>query len=152
MTLFFFQISLVSLQLFDTLLQKDDEHIVHNLVLRNLEKREYYSPSAKKQKEKLSKKENDVTNTSSDCKLENTQEGLEETKKIEIKNVSESGYQDMEIVDTVKSEPETELVCHLSENVESELKLAADIQNLNVETIVNDAIEKNKELGGEFHT
>lgn len=42
--------SLVSLQLFDTLLQKDDEHIIHNLVLCNLEKREYYSPPAKTKK------------------------------------------------------------------------------------------------------
>lgn len=40
----------MSLQLFDTLLQKDDEHIVHNLVLCNLEKREYYSPPVKTKK------------------------------------------------------------------------------------------------------
>lgn len=40
--LFCFQLSLVTLKLFDTLLQKDDEHIMHNLVLRNLLGRNYY--------------------------------------------------------------------------------------------------------------
>lgn len=40
--LFFLQLSLVTLKLFDTLLQKDDEHIMHNLVLRNLLGRNYY--------------------------------------------------------------------------------------------------------------
>jgi len=39
-------VSLVTLQLFDTLLQKDDEHIIYNLVLRNLESRAYYQPMA----------------------------------------------------------------------------------------------------------
>lgn len=43
--LFFFQLSLVTLKLFDTLLQKDDEHIMHNLVLRNLLGRNYYKVS-----------------------------------------------------------------------------------------------------------
>lgn len=41
--------SLISLQLFDTLLHKDDEHIVHNLVLRNLETRDYFNPINTKQ-------------------------------------------------------------------------------------------------------
>ena len=45
---FYLQMSLISLQLFDTLLHKDDEHIVHNLVLRNLEKREYHNPKSKR--------------------------------------------------------------------------------------------------------
>lgn len=36
------ELSLVTLKLFDTLLQKDDEHIMHNLVLRNLLGRNYY--------------------------------------------------------------------------------------------------------------
>lgn len=40
--LFCSQLSLVTLKLFDTLLQKDDEHIMHNLVLRNLLGRNYY--------------------------------------------------------------------------------------------------------------
>lgn len=40
------EICLVTLQLFDTLLQKDDEHILHNLVLRNLECRDYLNLSA----------------------------------------------------------------------------------------------------------
>ena len=37
-----FQVCLVTLQLFDTLLQKDEEHILNNLVLRNLATRGYY--------------------------------------------------------------------------------------------------------------
>ena len=37
-----FQVCLVTLQLFDTLLQKDEEHIFHNLVIRNLATRAYY--------------------------------------------------------------------------------------------------------------
>ena len=38
----YFQVCLVTLQLFDTLLQKDEEHILYNLVLRNLATRGYY--------------------------------------------------------------------------------------------------------------
>lgn len=34
----------MTLKLFDTLLQKDDDHIIHNLVLRNLLGRTYISP------------------------------------------------------------------------------------------------------------
>ncbi|XP_061171517.1 FHF complex subunit HOOK interacting protein 2A-like isoform X2 [Saccostrea echinata] len=39
------ELSLITLKLFDTLLQKDDEHIIHNLVLRNLLGRNYYKTS-----------------------------------------------------------------------------------------------------------
>ncbi|KAK7473350.1 hypothetical protein BaRGS_00020683 [Batillaria attramentaria] len=40
------EVCLVTLRLFDTLLQKEEEHIFHNLVLRNLLGRDYFSPPA----------------------------------------------------------------------------------------------------------
>ncbi|XP_056005597.1 FHF complex subunit HOOK interacting protein 2A-like isoform X2 [Ostrea edulis] len=40
------ELCLITLKLFDTLLQKNDEHIIHNLVLRNLLGRTYYRPSS----------------------------------------------------------------------------------------------------------
>ncbi|XP_052772492.1 FHF complex subunit HOOK interacting protein 2A-like isoform X2 [Mya arenaria] len=58
------EMSLVTLQLFDTLLQKDDEHIVHNLVLRNLEARAYYNPPAKT-------KSSRITDTKSSTQCQN---------------------------------------------------------------------------------
>lgn len=36
-----FQISIMTLRMFEHLLQKPNEHILHNLVLRNLEERNY---------------------------------------------------------------------------------------------------------------
>ncbi|XP_052226336.1 FHF complex subunit HOOK interacting protein 2A-like isoform X2 [Dreissena polymorpha] len=47
------EIALITLQLFDTLLQKDDEHILHNLVLRNLEHRQYIDLLAKRKSYEL---------------------------------------------------------------------------------------------------
>lgn len=38
------EVCLVSLRLFDTLLQKEEEHIIHNLVLRNLLGHDYFLP------------------------------------------------------------------------------------------------------------
>lgn len=43
---FWFQISIMTLRMFEHLLQKPNEHILYNLVLRNLEERNYteYKP------------------------------------------------------------------------------------------------------------
>ena len=40
---YLFQVCLVSLKLFDMLLQKDNEFVIYNLVLRNLIGRDYYT-------------------------------------------------------------------------------------------------------------
>ena len=71
MSLFFLYIklSLVTLKLFDTLLQKDDDHIIHNLVLRNLLGRTYISPHpATAQAADNQGKEDNSSNRSSDGK------------------------------------------------------------------------------------
>ena len=47
------QVCLVTLRLFDTLLQKEEEHIFHNLVLRNLLGRDYFQPPASSDKQKI---------------------------------------------------------------------------------------------------
>ena len=47
------QVCLVTLRLFDTLLQKEEEHIFHNLVLRNLIGRAYFQPSASSDNQKI---------------------------------------------------------------------------------------------------
>lgn len=44
-TALYFQLCIATLKLFDTLLQKEDSHIIHNLVLRNLLGRGYIQTS-----------------------------------------------------------------------------------------------------------
>lgn len=50
---FWFQISIMTLRMFEHLLQKPNEHILYNLVLRNLEERNYteYKPLCPEDKE-----------------------------------------------------------------------------------------------------
>ena len=43
LSFYLFQVCLVSLKLFDMLLQKDNEFVIYNLVLRNLIGRDYYT-------------------------------------------------------------------------------------------------------------
>lgn len=51
--LFMLQISIMTLRMFEHLLQKPSEHILYNLVLRNLEERNYteYKPFCQEDKD-----------------------------------------------------------------------------------------------------
>lgn len=51
--LFLLQISIMTLRMFEHLLQKPNEHILYNLVLRNLEERNYmeYKPPCQEDKD-----------------------------------------------------------------------------------------------------
>ncbi|XP_062584155.1 FHF complex subunit HOOK interacting protein 2A-like, partial [Saccostrea cucullata] len=55
------ELTLITLKLFDTLLQKDDEHIIHNLVLRNLLGRNYYKTDSNDRNNQQDKGENSPT-------------------------------------------------------------------------------------------
>lgn len=52
-SIFTLQISIMTLRMFEHLLQKPDEHILYNLVLRNLEERNYmeYKPPCQDDKD-----------------------------------------------------------------------------------------------------
>lgn len=52
-SLFMLQISIMTLRMFEHLLQKPNEHILYNLVLRNLEERNYmeYKPLCQEDKD-----------------------------------------------------------------------------------------------------
>ncbi|KAL4231182.1 hypothetical protein ACF0H5_008764 [Mactra antiquata] len=63
------EVCLITLQLFDTLLQKDDGHIYDNLVLRNLENRQYFVVKHKdKQSTEVKTIDNDTDDTNKDVK------------------------------------------------------------------------------------
>lgn len=148
---------MVTLQLFDTLLQKDDEHILHNLVLRNLENREYFDSNAKR-KSSLGVKDvnthgpgnshtsenseqTDVSaSESTNAKTEShneaepqSQNEAEPSLNFEGENSSENvtTTEESEVTRKLKKESESDKMCQ-SENIESEDKTAGDDQNVKV--------------------
>ncbi|XP_060587627.1 FHF complex subunit HOOK interacting protein 2A-like isoform X3 [Ruditapes philippinarum] len=128
------EVCLVTLQLFDTLLQKDDEHILQNLVLRNIEQRDYFDSKATRKTSIVDKHvekadaciPSDNHAADKNCGLENDSTVKESHNEAESQSESEAKPQSES-----EAKPETE----------SE----AESPNLKVEK-VDDKVTKTEEL------
>ncbi|XP_053406841.1 FHF complex subunit HOOK interacting protein 2A-like isoform X2 [Mercenaria mercenaria] len=137
------EVCLVTLQLFDTLLQKDDEHILRNLVLRNLEQRNYFDANAKrkssivvkdaeKTEESLTsenKEQHFAKDVSGSDSISDASAVTESQNEAVSQTENEAEPSELKSVNGVETVTKTE-VLKVDENSENSVEIVSDKQNI----------------------